>query len=80
MKKTFVDFLKEEVKRLDGMVYFSKPYSCATEEALSYFKGYDMPKPESMIIERGEKSTTVSLKPMKGSGKRKMYVIKMWIA
>jgi len=80
MQKKFVDLLKEEVKRLDGMVYFSKPYSCATEEALSYFNGYDMPKPGMMTIEREETNTTISIKPMKGSGKRKLYVIRMWVA
>ena len=79
MNKTMVDFLKEEMKYFSGhIVYFDKPYSCASEEALSLFKGYDAPDPKRLTIERTEDSVTISIKPLKGSGKRKPYVIHMW--
>jgi hypothetical protein len=80
MNKTMADFLKEEMKNLDGMVYFSKPYPCAETEALMYFKQFNAPAPEQMKIERTEKQITVSIKPIKGSGKRKTFVIRMWVS
>ena len=72
------DLLREEAQRFDNIVYFSKPYSCAMEEALSYFKNYTMPKEDQYTIDRSTSQTVVSLKPMKGSRKRKLYTIVMW--
>lgn len=79
MKKTMVQLLTEEMQKLNGMVYFSKPYSCCYEECMSYFKGWDAPDPSRMTIERTDKQITISVKPLKGSRKRKPYVITLWI-
>lgn len=80
MPKTMVQFLTEEYNKLDGWVYFSKPYSCCYDECMTHFKGWDMPDPKRMTIERTEREITISIKPLKGSGKRKPYVIKLWVS
>jgi len=81
---TMAELIKREAMELmektGKMVYFSKPYSCAMEESLIYFKNWGMPLPGQMTIEKEETQTTISLKPRKGSGKRKLYVIKIWVA
>ena len=80
MTKTMVEFLKEEASRFNNVVYFSKPYSCCIDEALGHFRNWDMPKPERLTIERTDKDTKISIKPIKGSGLRKPYVIRLWIS
>jgi hypothetical protein len=80
MKKKMTELLREEALRFNNVVYFSKPYCCCIDECLSHFKGYDAPEPENMTIERTEKETTIAIKPLKGSGKRKLYVIKLWVS
>lgn len=80
MNKTMVQFLTEEMNKLNGMVYFSKPYPCCYDECITYFKKWDMPDPKRMTIERTEKEITISIKPLKGSGKRKLYVIQLWVS
>jgi len=80
---TMADIVKQEAIDLENrtgkFVYSSQPYSCAMEECLSYFKKYDIPKKDQMTIERGESLTTINLKPLKGSGKRKVFTIKLWV-
>jgi len=61
------------------MVYFSKPYSCAMDECLSYFKNYLIPH-DRLSIEKTDTQTNIHIKPIKGSGKRKEYIIKIWVA
>ena len=82
MSKSMVELLTEETNRLEGkgMVYFSKPYSCCYEEAMNYFRGFEAPNPETYTIERTDKQTTISIKPLKGSRKRKLFVIKLWVS
>lgn len=79
-KQTMNEFLIMEARALsqDHIVYFSKPYPCCVDEALSYFRKWDKPDDKSMVITREEKQTTISIKPLKGSGARKPYVIKLW--
>ena len=76
--KNFADLIREEASKFDNIVYCNKPYSCAIEEALSYFKSFKMPKQDDYIIDRNGKTTTIELKPMKGSRKRKNYTIVLW--
>ena len=82
--KTMAELIKKESEDLENktgkMCYFSKPYSCAKEECLMFFEKYGLPKPEQMTIERIETQTTINIKPAKGSGKRKLYTIKIWVA
>jgi len=76
--KTIADLLREESKNLNGFVYVNKPYSCGLDESCTFFKNYSIPTGYS--IEREEKQITISIKPFKGSGKRKLYVIKLWVS
>jgi hypothetical protein len=82
--QTMSEIIKQEAKDLSEKTgkypYFSKPYPCAIDECLSYFKDFGAPLENQMTIERLETSTIISLKPRKGSGKRKLYVIKIWVA
>lgn len=80
---TMADIIKQEAidleKRTGKLVYSSQPYSCAMEECLSFFKKYDIPKEEQMTIEKNETSTNINIKPLRGSGRRKIYVVKLWV-
>ena len=75
-QKTLADFFIEESKRFDNIVYFSYPYSCCLDEACSYAKDFTYPR--GALIERDEKETRIILKPLKGSRKRKNFVIRIW--
>ena len=79
MTKKMTDLIKEETALLHDktgkMCYYSKPYPCAMDECLSHFKGYDAPADNKLVIERLETSTKINIKPLKGSGKRKLYTI-----
>jgi hypothetical protein len=78
--KTINELLIEESKRFDNVVYLSKPYSCCLDECLGYFAGYILPAPDRFAVERTEKETKIIIKPLKGSGKRKPYIINMWVS
>jgi hypothetical protein len=84
MIQPLVNIIRDEAKELSEktgkMPYFSKPYPCAIEECLNYFDDFGLTPEDRMTIERLETSTIISLKPRKGSGKRKLYVIKIWVA
>lgn len=77
-QKTFADMFREEAKRFNNVVYFSKPYSCALEEACSWAENYVYPT--NATITREEKQTTISIPPAKGSRKRKPFVVNIWIS
>lgn len=78
--KTISDLIREESKRFNNFVYSSKPYSCGIDESCMHFKNHLIPQDNRLSITREEKTTTISIKPIKGSGKRKLYIIKLWIA
>lgn len=83
MQKTLSDLIKDEAEELSSKTgkypYFSKPYPCAMEECLSYFKNYLVPV-NRIEINKTENQTEINIKPIKGSGKRKLYTIKIWVA
>jgi hypothetical protein len=83
MTKKITDLIKEESKLLHNktgkMCYYSKPFPCAMDECLSHFKGFDAPDNNRLVIERLETSTKINIKPLKGSGKRKLYTIEIWV-
>lgn len=76
VKETMADVLVREARELGGLVYCSKPYPCALTEALTTFKKYDAP--DKLDIERADGKTVIKIKPLKGSRKRKPYVIMLW--
>lgn len=77
MTKTLADLLRVESKHVNGgYCYSTFPYSCGIEEALTYAKGYRAP--HNPTITRGDNEVTIEIKPLKGSGKRKPMVIKLW--
>jgi len=82
--QTMADIIKKEATELSEKTgkypYFSQPYSCAMEECLSYFEKWGTPAPGQMTIEHEETRTLINLKPLKGSGKRKLFTIKIWVA
>ena len=80
MKQTMVEFLRGEMKHLNGMIYFNKPYSCCEAEAFSYFRGFDAPDPKRTEINREDKQITITIKPIPGNRVRKPFVIKMWVS
>ena len=77
---SFADLLRKESNRFNNFVYSSKPYSCGINEAISYFKDFKIPKEDQYSIAREEKSTIIDIKPIKGSGKRKHYIITLWVS
>jgi hypothetical protein len=78
--KTMADLLKKEAQRFNNYVYCNTPYSCGLPEALGTFEEYLIPSDDNIKIERTEKETRITLNPKKGSGKRKPYVVKIWIS
>jgi len=72
------EFIRKEAKRLDGYVYCSYPYSCGLNEAIASFEGFTVPK--HMDVTRGEKETMIKLKPLKRTGRRKLLIIRLWVA
>ena len=77
--------------RTGGFVYCNKPYPCGVDEALSHFRAYQGPvftagvmaaadtsADGSATIERKEKETIITIKPIKGSRARKPYVVRLW--
>jgi len=76
-QKNMAELLITESNRFDNFVYCSKPYSCGLQEALNTFKDFKVPK--NMDIVREEKRTTITLNPLKGTRKRKPYVIVLWV-
>lgn len=75
--KLLIELLRDEVSRLGGLCYFDKPYLCCSQEALGYFDKILYPHNRIEIL-RDDKSTVISIKPIKGSRKRKPMIIKMW--
>jgi hypothetical protein len=77
MKKTMNELLTTEAQRINnGYCYCSRPYPCTIMEALAHFRKFDAPDDPS--IEREHNRTTITVKPLKGSGKRKPYIITLW--
>ena len=77
--------------RAGGFVYCNKPYSCGVDEALASFRAFhgpafpagvmaaaDTSADGSATIERKEKETIITIKPLKGSRARKPYIIRLW--
>ena len=84
MAQTMADIIKKEALELSEKTgkypYFSKPYPCAMEECLMYFEKWGTPHKDQMTIEHEETQALINLKPLKGSGKRKLFTIKIWVA
>jgi len=82
MNKTFADFLQEKAKELDPtgrhFIYSTTPYSCGLTEAMIHSKRYAYPEKERVIIGKEHHSLRISIKPLKGSGKRKLYTFMLW--
>jgi hypothetical protein len=76
--KTLADLLKEESRNLVGFVYSSFPFSCGLGEAITHTTKTQAPPPAQMDITREPNRVTISIKPLKGSRKRKPLVIKLW--
>ena len=77
MNKTLADLLKTESKHVnDGFCYSTYPYPCHITEALVYAKNYTIPN--NPTITRSDNEVIISLKPRKGSRKRKPMIIKLW--
>ena len=79
-EKTLASLLAFEAFGLDGFVYSSWPYSCGLTEACLHAKRYQCPPPSRVDIEREDKQVTIKIKPPRGSGKRKPFTIRLWIA
>lgn len=79
MKNTLATLLMEEAKRFNGFCYCSFPYSCGLPEATTYAKEYAYPKTFT-VDKENEKMTKIIIPPMKGSGKRKNFVITLWVS
>jgi len=77
MNTTLGDLIRKEAKERN-LLYCNKPYSCGIDEASGQFDDYSVPSDKRMTIVREEKSVTISISPLKGSGKRKPYVIELW--
>jgi hypothetical protein len=79
MKRTFANLLRTEAQRLKGFVYSSFPYSCGMTEALVYARRYDLPSDKRLTISRGERATTIQIKPRPGTRKRKPLTVRLWV-
>ena len=77
--QTLADLLSEEAKKLDGFVYSSFPYSCGMTEALMHAKKCVKPPKDRVDIHREAKKVTIKIKPRKGSRKRKLFTIRLWV-
>ena len=77
---TLADLLYAEAKRFDSFVYSSFPYSCGMTEALGYARKCAMPSKCQLKIEHEPARTIITIKPLKGSGRRKPLVIRLWIS
>jgi hypothetical protein len=76
---SLADVIKEEAQRLDGFVYSSFPYSCGLTEALTHAARYSKPTNGQLSIERQASATTIQIKPRKGSRRRKLLTIRLWV-
>lgn len=80
--KTLADLLKVEVRRLEDktghIAYLSYPYSCCLTEAMVHTKQFECPPAGRLQIEHEDKRTTINIKPIKGSGRRKPFAIRIW--
>jgi len=82
--KTLADLLKVEARALEEraghMVYLSYPYPCCLDEAMIHSRKYAYPSKGSMQIKHESKQTIIKLKPLKKSGRRKLFEIRLWCA
>ena len=80
MNKTMAKFLSDLAKEHFGTdyVYCNQPYSCMLSEANNTFNKYNVPSEKQMSINKTEKSIDITIKPLKGSRKRKLYQIRLW--
>lgn len=77
-----------------SFVYVNKPYSCGIPESLSHFRPFEYlefpagaagpleilkSKDGRATIERGQEYTVITLQPLKGSRKRRPYIIRLWV-
>jgi len=84
MTKTLADLLSAEAHLLEiesprGFVYSSYPYSCGMTEALGHAKRHPYPTARQLSISREPCMTRIEIKPLKGSGLRKPFVIRLWV-
>lgn len=80
--KTLADLLRKEAHALETktghIIYLNYPYSCCLQEAMMHSQKYQHPRENEMEIEREPTQTTIKLKPLKGSRRRKKFEIKLW--
>lgn len=76
------DFLAHQAHAIDKggtkFVYSSYPFSCGLTEALTHTKAFQYPEKAKVDVKADR--VTISLDPIKGSGKRKKLIIKLWTA
>ena len=76
------DYLVHSARAInrDGkkFVYSSYPFSCGLQEAFTHTKGFVWPDKARVAVKQDQ--VTITLDPIKGSGKRKKLVIKLWTA
>ena len=84
MTKTLADLLHTEAHFLEiesprGFVYSSYPYPCGMTEALGHAKRHTYPSKRQLSVSREPCMTRIEIKPLKGSRKRKPFVIRLWV-
>ena len=77
---TLAQLIKTESKNLRGFVYSSYPYPCGLTEAMTHTDRHQAPPPSRCSITRTPDLVTIEIKPLKGSGRRKPMIIKLWTA
>ena len=77
---TLSELLEREAKHLTGFVYSTFPYSCGLAEAKIHSRHNQAPTPAQMTIQRNPDQVIITIKPLKGSRKRKPMIIKLWTA
>jgi hypothetical protein len=81
MIKTLADLLKAEAKHVNnGFCYSTYPYACCIDEALIDAKRYKAPTNPTITRIDNDKitETTIELKPLPGSRKRKPFTITLY--
>lgn len=75
-KVLFSKIISEEAAKI-GALYANKPYSCAVPESVSTYSKYEV-NPEDVVIERLPDRTNILIKPVKGTGRRKPFILMLW--
>ena len=69
--------LIESEARKNGYLYSSYPYACGIAEAVIHTRCF-VAIAENISIKTDENMTIIAIKPTKGSGRRKIFEIRLW--